>query len=428
MENDNRKGNIKMPYILISNISFEDFIKICKQYSNILSTLNSDKTNNFFNKEDILVINDIINEIIFYSKELLNNDFINEAKEIIDIGINISDNFYQLFIKEKKTLTHPLKMKLLMLEANFNLNFKYLKDNSYSEKILLKIIEIQKILQLSKFNLGSSYFYLGIIYFFMKKFEESEKIIKLSQKYFIPIEFELNNESILIKKDDFEIELKKEKTELIPYELSLKKSSNVLRVLAEIYLLKKEYIKSINCIENAYYLYFEAYGVNYGYTIFLRNKFIYILNKIKNYLPIDYKLFINYEKKEICNGDYSFKNNDNFLLYKNNSENKIIKGRKKYFAYKIENTTLYQPLIISIYSLDINRNNNDIYSFKNLIKTFYFNKKKLLNFFEEENANNAYFYSDKNIFKIVNAIEFKKNNIFIFNKKLKSCLIWNNIK
>ena len=71
----------------------------------------------------------------------------------------------------------------------------------------------------------------------MKKFEESEKIIKLSQKYFIPIEFELNNESILIKKDDFEIELKKEKTELIPYELSLKKSSNVLRVLAEIYLL-----------------------------------------------------------------------------------------------------------------------------------------------------------------------------------------------
>jgi tetratricopeptide (TPR) repeat protein len=135
---------------------------------------------------------------------------------------------------------------------------------------LLKIIDIQKILQLSNFNIGSSYFYLGIIYFFTKKFELSEKALKISQKLSTPLEFELNNEHFLIKKREFDIPEKNEKNQIIPYKISLKKSSDILRVLAEIYLLKKEYIKAINCIENAYYLYFESYGSNYGYTIFLR--------------------------------------------------------------------------------------------------------------------------------------------------------------
>ena len=429
MENNNKNDEIIITKSLMNRVPFENFKNLCISYSNILSKIYI-KNNNFFSKEDIIIINAIINEIINYSKELLKNNLINESKDIINLGISITDNFYNIhkkYFKGIKIFILPLKLKLYILEANFNLNFKYIKDYINSENILLKIIDIQKILQLSNFNIGSSYFYLGIIYFFTKKFELSEKVLKISQKLSTPLEFELNNEHFLIKKREFDIPEKNEKNQIIPYKISLKKSSDILRVLAEIYLLKKEYIKAINCIENAYYLYFESYGSNYGYTIFLRNKIISIFELIKKYLPIDNKSFINYENNKMTNSS----NIGNFLPYKNDFDNKVIKGKNKYFVYKIENTLLYQPLIISIYSLDnknINHNNgnNDNYISKSFIKTFYFNKNKLLDYFGEENANNSYFYLNKNYLKIINSFEFKRNKIYINNKKLKSCLMWNN--
>ena len=429
MENNNKNDEIIITKSLMNRVPFENFKNLCISYSNILSKIYI-KNNNFFSKEDIIIINDIINDIINYSKELLRNNLINESKDIINLGISITDNFYNIhkkYFKGIKIFILPLKLKLYILEANFNLNFKYIKDYINSENILLKIIDIQKILQLSNFNIGSSYFYLGIIYFFTKKFELSEKVLKISQKLSTPLEFELNNEHFLIKKREFDIPEKNEKNQIIPYKISLKKSSDILRVLAEIYLLKKEYIKAINCIENAYYLYFESYGSNYGYTIFLRNKIISIFELIKKYLPIDNKSFINYENNKMTNSS----NIGNFLPYKNDFDNKVIKGKNKYFVYKIENTLLYQPLIISICSLDnknINHNNgnNDNYISKSFIKTFYFNKNKLLDYFGEENANNSYFYLNKNYLKIINSFEFKRNKIYINNKKLKSCLMWNN--
>ena len=120
------------------------------------------------------------------------------------------------------------------------------------------------------------------------------------------------------------------------------------------------------------------------------------------------------------------KNNDIFLQYKNNADNKVIKGKNKNFEYKIENSLLYHPMIISIYSLDQNSYNNNKYNSDNLIKTFFLNKNKLLDFFGEENVNNSYFYLDKNFLKIINSFEYKNNKIYINNKKLKSSLMWNN--
>ena len=203
MENIKKKEKNKIPKTSISNNSYEDFKKICLSYSHILSKLYLDSNlsvRNIFSKEDIFVINDIINEIITYSKELLNNDFINEAKEIIDIGNCIIDNYYCLCDKDLPLaiFKNTLRLKLYILEADFNLNFKYIKDYINSEKILKNIIGYQKYLQLSNFYIGSSFFYLGIIYFFTKRFEDAEKILKISQKFLTPIEFELNSENLLI--------------------------------------------------------------------------------------------------------------------------------------------------------------------------------------------------------------------------------------
>jgi len=86
--------------------------------------------------------------------------------------------------------------------------------------------------------------------------------------------------------------------------------------------------------------------------------------------------------------------------------------------------------MISFYFLNVNNENkdeidNNNYSPENLIKTLYFNKQKLLDFFGEEYTNNGYFYRKKNIRKILSLIEYKKNKISLNNKKLKSCLMWN---
>ena len=61
--------------------------------------------------------------------------------------------------------------------------------------------------------------------------------------------------------------------------------------------------------------------------------------------------------------------------------------------------------MISFYFLNVNNENkdeidNNNYSPENLIKTLYFNKHKLLDFFGEEYTTNGYFYRKKNIHKI----------------------------
>ena len=302
MNNDKKEIINRIPKTSTNRYSFKDFIKIIDAYSTVLSKIIKHCNNNIrFSKNDVFIIKDLVIEISNYSKELSYNNFINESKYVIEIGTNITENFYTINsnsnsngIREIDFLRNPLLLKLFILEAKFNLYFKYIKDYNISKKIILEIIEIQKILDLSKFNIGSSYFYLGLVNFFLKTYDESEEIIKNALKLLTPLEFELDIEKNIIKKKPRQYNNSKEEynnndNEFILYDISIKKSCNVLRVLGEIYLLKKDYKNSINCIENAYNLYFDKYGPNYGYTIFLKNKLKFIYNKIKKHLPIDYK-------------------------------------------------------------------------------------------------------------------------------------------
>ena len=84
-------------------------------------------------KKDIIILNDVIHEIVDYSKELLAKGFIDEAKGILDIGLVISDFFLKIFgemvekgssnnnnSKLSNKLKYPLSLKLLLLKANFD--------------------------------------------------------------------------------------------------------------------------------------------------------------------------------------------------------------------------------------------------------------------------------------------------------------------
>jgi hypothetical protein len=269
------QGINEMPQTLINKYSYIDFKKLCESYLNILTLiLNGNNNNIFFSKDDVFVLNDLIHEIINYSKYLLKNNFISESKNIIKIGAKITDGIFNVYNKlnlGENFIKFPLKLKLYILESDFNSYFKYLKDYTYSEIILLKIIEIQKRMQLSHFYLGSSYFYLGLIYFYNSKYKKSEKIMNVSKQCFTPSELEINEENRitinkhLIKKKfniDIKIWLKKNA-------LNIKKLTNTLRVLLEIYLLKKDYLNAINLSENTYLFFLENYGFYHFYTNYL---------------------------------------------------------------------------------------------------------------------------------------------------------------
>ena len=431
MENSNDQETKEIPQTLISKYSYIDFKKICESYSNILTLiLNENNNNKLFSKDDIFVLNDLIHEIINYSKYLLKNNFISESKNIIKIGIKIADSIYDVYNKlnlGENFLKFPLKLKLCLLESDFNLHFKYLKDYIYSQIILLDIIEIQKRMQLSDVYLGSSYFYLGLIYFYNSKYGESEKIMNISKQYFTPIELEINEENriiinkILIRKNfNSDIKIWKKKNDL-----KIKKFTNALRVLLEIYLLKKEYLNAINLSENTYLFFLENYGFYHFYTNYFKNKFIIIYNKIKDYMPLGYNLVVNGENCETESRSIN-DNEDKIIKFHNyNNKNKdIIYGRSHFFKFKIEKTELYLPMIISLYNLHV-KNEEDIYTSKNLIKKLYFNKNKLLKFFGVENASNSFFYLDRNIIKLLKGIEYKNNKISFINNKLKMCLMIN---
>ena len=432
MENNNIQGINEIPQTLINKYSYIDFKKLCESYLNILTLiLNGNNNNKLFSKDDIFVLNDLIHEIINYSKYLLKKNFISESKNIIKIGEEITDCIYIVYNKlnlGENFIKFPLTLKLYILESDFNFYFKYLKDYIYSEIILLNIIEIQKRMQLSNFYLGSSYFYLGLIYFYNSKYKESEKIMNISKKYFTPLELEINEENrIIINKNlikkNFNIDIK---IWMKNNALNIKKLTNALRVLLEIYLLKKDYLNAINLSENTYLFFLENYGFYHFYTNYFKNKFIIIYNKIGNYLPIGYKLVVNEENKE---KESIFREDNKEKIIKfhnyNNKNNDIIYGRSNFFKFKIEKTDLYLPMIIYLYNLD-GKNSENNYTSKNLIKKVYFNKNKLLNFFGVENASNSFFYLDKNIIKILKGIEYKNNKISFINNKLKMCLMINN--
>ena len=424
MKNNNKENNENQIFIKKNN-SFQNFRKKCISYSSILSNILENQENAIFSKDDILIIKDLIKEMISYSQELVNNGDIEESKNLIEIGKSITNNFYLIynkFTKKPILLKFPLTLKLYILEADFNINFKFKKDYIYSEKIIMEIIDIQKKLNLSTFFIASSYFYLGIIYFLVKRFEDSEKIIKLSLTFLTPLEYEINNNNTLSKTTPLKLGINKNfKKESISYNIIIKKFCNSLSMLAEIYLLKNEYTEAFKCIKHAFTLNLQNYGNNHKYTIYFENKLNSISKNIKEYFPLDYKILINKENnkeiKNICTYN-------NILKYINNTENKRIEGKTKFFAYIIENTHLYQPMIISLYNLNENDIKENNYSPKYFIHTLYFNKSKLLDFFGEENANNAYYYLDKNINKILKQIKYRKNSIYINNKKLKSCLMW----
>ena len=211
MNSKSKDSNIELPKAPTSDNSFSDFVKILKSYLKELKDLNIN--NSKLSQEDILVISDLVNECNLYTLELMSN-FPEETQEIIGMTEKIISSFFLVFknllltnnsssivdeqSNSNKLISFPFLLKLSTLEVKFQYlvySFTQIKgqiNNAKSnstgfdkeeislnkileecESIVIEIDNIQERLNLSKYYTACSKYYMAMIHFFNKNFNDS---------------------------------------------------------------------------------------------------------------------------------------------------------------------------------------------------------------------------------------------------------------
>ena len=425
-EKDNTKkikNDDKIPKTSRSKNTYKDFNKICRAYYDELMHI-SKSDSPCLSKKDIIILNDVIHEIVDYSNELLNKKFIQEAKKILDIGLVISDFFLKIFgemaergnntnnSKLSDKLKYPLSLKLLLLKANFKILINYENDYKNAEKNLNEIIEIQLYLKTSSYHLASSKFHMAKIKYFFKNYEEAQKYAHDAKNLFE----NYNNDN---KNFDEDNEKNKEEEDIIEKKIT-QNVSNIISFLAQIFLIKNEYKNAATYYENGYYLNLGRYGAENPQTEYFKNKLDLINEELKKYPSLSQpkpQTMINSNSPSYKEKNNNYKNNNN-----NYYGNIMHKGKADTFCFKIPTSSLYEPFLLSIYSLGEDDNNR--YAPELFLGNLCFDKQKLARFLKLKGTNyNPMFYTDENLNIILGNI-FCLNGLLSFNdKNLKSCLI-----
>ena len=434
--------------------TFKDFQKICRAYYNELVHLSKSKSPSL-SKDDIIVLDDLINELNTYIDNLISSNFIQEAKQLIDLGLVIVDFLLKNLglmssventnPKLSEKLAYPLSLKLILLEANFDILFKYEHNYTDGEKNLDEILEIQQYLSLPNYNLASTKFYLGLIRFFQHDLENAEKF---SLEALSLLETQVGNQQQQLNETNVEMEKKKENNKI-------RKMSNIFEFLAELYDIKKDFHNVIAYYEKAYYLNKGRYGDKNVNTEYFKTKLDIVNDEMKKYST---PLYNNYKTNTNSNNNNNNMNINNLVnvsnqraqsnnsfnfstqnnsYYKNNSNNNnnnnysytntqltpnmLHKGRADTFSFKIPTSNLYEPLLISVYALgndDKNRYTPDLF-----VCNLCFDKMKLLLFLHSKEANNDLFYTDESLNNILCNITLINGNVSFLDNGLKAALI-----
>jgi hypothetical protein len=420
--------NIEIPKSPFTNNTYKDFYKICRAYYNELMHI-SKSNNPTLSKDDIIVIDDLIKEIYKYSTDLTKINLIQEAKNIIDIGLVISDFQLKIFGELKsiqkdsenlvEKLYYPLSLKLILLEANFNILYKYEKNYLDGEKNLEEILEVQKYLKLPNYNIACSQFYYSILKYLNNDLEKAELYA---------------NESLdlLENKGNDKSENKKEPNK---DNKITRKMSNILEFLAELYQIKKDYNQVINCYQKAYYLNLGRYGGQNVNTEYFKTKLEILQEEMKknqNNFSINNSIVNNRSEAKTAQNFYvrndsqftgnNSINNNNYSAFNQTMTGNILhKGKTDTFSFKIPTSSLYEPFLVSIYNLG--KDDNNRYLSELFVCNLCFDKNKLLKFLGENDINNYVFYTDDNLNQILCNITLINGYVSFLDNNLKNCLI-----
>jgi len=393
-----------------SNNTYRDFNKICRAYYDELMHISKSERPSL-SEIDTLVINDLIHEIENYSNNLLKNNYVQPAKKIIDIGLVITDFFLKIFggmselsnnykvydSKLTDILKYPLSLKLLLLKANFNILINYEKDYENGEKNLNEIIEIQLYLKSSSYNLASSKFHMAKIKYYFKNYDEAERYALEAKNLFENV----NNSN---KKEE---DIEKKITQNV---------SNILCLLAQIYLIKNEYKEASKCYENGYYLNLGRFGAENELTIFFKNKMDLMNEELKKFPSQQPKTQVIVNQNNHNNNTIDNSGNNNFI------GNIMHKGKADTFSFKIPTSSLYEPFLLSVYS--IGQDDSNRFAPELFLGNICFDKQKLAKYLRLRGNNfNAKFYTDDNLNNILGNIIYYNGALSFLDNNLKNCLI-----
>lgn len=393
-----------------SNNTFKDFNKICRAYYDELMHISKSEKPSL-SEIDTLVINDLIHEIENYSNILLNNNYVQPAKKIIDIGLVITDFFLKIFggmselsnnykvydSKLTDILKYPLSLKLLLLKANFNILINYEKDYDNGEKNLNEIIEIQLYLKSSSYNLASSKFHMAKIKYYFKNYDEAERYALEAKNLFENVNYSNKKEEDIEKKITQNV-------------------SNILCLLAQIYLIKNEYKEAAKCYENGYYLNLGRFGAENELTIFFKNKMDLMNEELKKFSSQQPKTQVIVNQNNHNNNTIDNSGNNNFI------GNIMHKGKADTFSFKIPTSTLYEPFLLSVYS--IGQDDRNRFAPELFLGNICFDKQKLAKYLRLRGNNfNAKFYTDDNLNYILGNIIYYNGALSFLDNNLKNCLI-----
>jgi hypothetical protein len=413
-------NNEKIPKSSLSKNTYKDFNKICRAYYDELMHISKSDSPSL-SRNDVIILDDVIHEIVQYSNELLKDNFIQEAKKILDIGLVISDFFLKIFgemteisnnnstnsSKLSDKLRFPLSLKLLLLKANFKILIEYENDYINGEKNLNEIIEIQLYLKSASFHLASSKFHMAKIKYFFKNYDEAEKYALEAKNL-----FENDNNKKSFGNNN------KEKEEIIEKKIT-QNVSNIFSFLAQISLIKGNYKNAAACYENGYYLNLGRYGAENSITEYFKNKLDLINDEIKKY-PI----LPQQKSYQIPNSNSPVnKETNNNIKYPNNYIGNIMhKGRAETFSFKIPTSSLYEPFLLSLYS--IGEDDNNRYAPELYLGNLCFDKQKLAKYLRLKGTNfNALFYTDDNLNIILGNLVYTNGVVSFMDRNLKASLI-----
>jgi len=429
-EKDNTKkikNDDKIPKTSRSKNTYKDFNKICRAYYDELMHISKSESPSL-SKKDILILNDLIHEIVDYSNELIKSNFIQEAKKILDIGLVISDFFLKIFgemieqgnnnihdTKLSDKLKYPLSLKLLLLKANFKILINYENDYINGEKNLNEIIEIQIYLKNSNYHLASSKFHMAKIKYFFKNYEEAQKYAldakNLFENYNNNKKQENNNKENNNKENNKEEDtIEKKITQNV---------SNILSFLAQISLINNDFKNAVACYENGYYLNLGRYGAENPITEYFKNKLDLINEEIKNYPSTTQQknqTIINSSSPTNRTANNNIKNPSNYI------GNILHKGKADTFSFKIPTSSLYEPFLLSVYTLGPDENNR--YAPELFLGNLCFDKQKLAKYLKLKGTRyNSMFYTDESLNIILGNITCFNRVLTFLDKNLKNSLI-----
>ena len=397
--------NKDLPHSKINNYSYLELFNINKEYnkqlSEIIEKLILEKKPLILHKNDMKVVNNLLEENYTYLLDLLpNNIYTIEFDYLYLKTLSILNNLSQfespnIKIYQKKQKLKFMELKFKNLQNNGTGNV-YLRAESLVED--MENIQKDKILEnhISLFNIAKVLFYKALIKFFLEDLELAEDYAIQSLNMLEHIDQEKNGKDIYTNQ-----------------------ISNILDFLIELYDLKKDFNSVISCYEKAYYLNAGKYGINstnaQNYKL---KKEEYEKNLNKN------KHSDEYGSNDKSNSFYYDENNNfnNKKLLKQNIS--TAKGTSDTFSFKIPITKNIEPMIISLYALcdDI----EDKFSPELFLRNIYLDKTKLFKYYginEHYSQQNYLLYLDDTINDILSDIFYEDNKIIIGNPIISEALI-----